>query len=209
MDLDEEDDENVVVNHQSNELPTIVEDGQGVLTKNQTTNTKSKLSVQDNNNINDQQQPMGDEWEEFEDSNSKYEKLRLKLSRPTNGDDENENDDYSDDENHHIDENDEEQALRNARRREQQDKPVWKLDQVQQPTITESTTTTEKIEEPTVTSFKTAVTTGAYKPPQLRGGNTSSVTVISGANQRLSKKEKPNLASTEEFPTLGAVVNKK
>ncbi|CAF5004245.1 unnamed protein product, partial [Rotaria socialis] len=55
------------------------------------TKNSTKLTVQDNhNNINEQQQQQQpasgqqDEWEEFENSNPKYDKLRLKFSRGTN-----------------------------------------------------------------------------------------------------------------------------
>ncbi|CAF4755260.1 unnamed protein product, partial [Rotaria magnacalcarata] len=64
-----------------------------------------KLTVQDNhNNINEQQQQPAsgqqDEWEEFENSNPKYDKLRLKFSRGTNDQihsDGDEDEDYYDD----------------------------------------------------------------------------------------------------------------
>jgi len=240
MDLDEDDDEVIPVNNhhrhqiidESNGITNYNEDNHAIINKTQpysTTNnnnktkTTTKLFVQDNNNnLNEQQTGVGqqDEWEEFEDPNSKYDRLRLKFSRATNDEDENydDDDDHNDENNHHtnLDENpnnidggDDEQTSRNNRRREQQkDKPAWKLDQVKQ---TESILTnesndlpTEKVEEPP--SSKPA-TSGVYRPPQLRGN--SSVTIVSGVNQRVSKKEKPNLASTEEFPTLGAAVNKK
>jgi hypothetical protein len=203
---------------EANGIPNTAEDNHTKTQSNSTNKTKAttKLSVQDNNNNLNDQQP-GDEWEEFEDSKSKYEQLRLKFARPTN-DNENENDDeYYDDENNHqgnFDENannldgGDEQSSRTNRRREQpKDKPVWKLDQVQQPS-NNTEIPVEKVEEPPAApAAAKPATTGAYRPPQLRGN--SSVTVVSAPNQRVSKKEKPNLASTEEFPSLGTAVNKK
>jgi len=243
MDLDEEDEDEVAINnhnrHQlidgTNGIVDNNQDNHAVIYKNQpystTANNKTKhptkLPVQDNNiNSNEQQTGGGgqqDEWEEFEDPNSKYDQLRLKFSRggtdQNNFDEDEDNDDYYDDGQNHegnIDENtnniggDDDQASRNNRRREQQkDKPAWKLDQVK-PTEPNDVTDSpvEKVEEP-ITQAKPApaATSSVYRPPQLRGN--SSVTVVSGINQRPSKKEKPNLASTEDFPTLGAAVNKK
>lgn len=227
MDFDEDDDEPIAHNrHQLpeelNGIKNHTEDNHGLINKTSSSNnTKTKLTVQDNNhNLNDQQtggNGQEGEWEEFENSNSKYDQLRLKLSRAINEDDENNDDeDYYDENNqytNHVDnpdnvdgEENSEQTLRNNRRREQlKDKPVWKLDQVKQ--VETNDLPTEKIiEEPQPTVTKPA-TSGAYRPPQLRGN--SSVTVVSSTTQRVSKKEKPNLASTEEFPTLGAAVNKK
>jgi hypothetical protein len=61
---------------------------------------------------------------------------------------------------------------------------------------------------PIVEEAKPSTTsTGVYRPPQMRSG--SSVIIVSGGNQRVSKKKEPNLASTDEFPTLGSTVNKK
>ena len=201
---------------ESNGIAKTIEDNHVKTQSNSTNKTKvtTKLSVQDNNNLNDQQP--GEEWEEFEDSKSKYEQLRLKFSRPTNDNENDYDDEYYDDENNHqgnfdentnnLDGDDDEQSSRTNRRREQpKDKPVWKLDQVQQPSNNEIPV--EKVEEPSTAPAATKpATSGAYRPPQLRGN--SAVTVVSGINQRVSKKEKPNLASTEEFPTLGATVNK-
>jgi len=188
-----------------------------------------------NNNLNEQQtgvsgqqQPQQDEWEEFVGSDPKYEQLRLKFSRSGNEHNNNNSDEYDEDDefydggnnpnNHNIntDENiagnDDEQSSRNNRRREQlKDKPVWKIEQVKQiePISTNETVVdseTKKVEDSSSSTTKPA-TSGAYRPPQLRVNST--VTIVSGVNQRTSKKEKPNLASTEEFPTLGAAVNKK
>jgi hypothetical protein len=222
MDLDEEDDEEIAVNnhnrHQVIEEPNGTtghhDDGHGILNKNlpnsslvnTKTKTTTKLSVQDNNNSNDQQTGVvqQDEWEEFEDSNSKYDQLRLKFARPANDEDENYDDDnYYDENNHHTNLDDNSNNIE-----QQKDKHVWKLDQVKQ--IESNDLPTEKVEEslpPPSSSSSKPATSGAYRPPQLRGN--SSVTIVSGINQRISKKEKPNLASTEEFPTLGAAVNKK
>ncbi|CAF1296997.1 unnamed protein product [Adineta steineri] len=214
--------ENHDINH------TVINKSQPISNKTKTT---AKLSVQDsNNNINEQQTGgnQQDEWEEFEDPNSKYDKLRLKFARAgndqNNGDEDEDNGDYFDDGHHHdgnTDENinnidggggDDDRSSRNARRREQlKEKPVWKLDQVKQsesvPTNDITDSPTEKVEE--ISKPTAATTSSAYRPPALRGGNNASVTVVSGVNQRTSKKEKPNLASVEDFPTLGAAVNKK
>jgi hypothetical protein len=238
MDFDDEDDEENVTNnhtrHHTHKEPTNTtvnnDDVQTVIDKSQPYSNSSlnksknttKLPVQDNNITN--QQPTGvgqqDEWEEFEDPNAKYDQLRLKLSRGNNNDDDDDEDDYYDDGNHPInhdtnigdDENHigggggNENDRTNRRREQQKDKPVWKLDQVKQ---TESVvTSTEKVEEPPQAAPVAAPSrSGAYRPPQLRSG--TSVTVVSGVTQRPSKKEKPNLASNEDFPTLGAAVNKK
>ncbi len=223
MDFDEDDDEEITVHRdESNGITNTIEDGHTKTQSNSTSiNNKSKmttkLSLQDNNNNLNDQQP-GDEWEEFEDSKSKYDKLRLKFARPTNDNDNENEDEFYDDENNHqinfdentnnLDGNDDERSSRTNRRGEQQkDKPAWKLDQVKQTPTDEIPI--EKVEEPLSTAaiVSKPATSGAYRPPQLRGN--SSVTVVSGINPRVSKKEKPNIASTEEFPTLGAAVNKK
>jgi len=234
MDFDEEDDEEIPVNNhhrhqlidESNGITGNNEDGHGNLNKNQPysismnnkTKTTTKLSLQDNNNnLNDQKTGVEqqDEWEEFEDS--KYDQIRLKFSRNTNDDDEYYDDDDYDENNHHTNLDDNTNNINNGgnddessrnNRRQQKDKPVWKLDQVKQ--IETNDLPIEKVEEvqvqPQPAPPKSA-TTAAYRPPQLRGN--SSVTIVSGIHHRISKKEKPNLASTEEFPTLGAAVNKK
>ncbi|CAF3218770.1 unnamed protein product [Rotaria socialis] len=244
MDFDDDEEEEASVNNQ-NRRP-IVEESNGIIhdgnhtavNKTQTNSTSinktknsTKLTVQDNhNNINEQQQQPAsgqqDEWEEFENSNPKYDKLRLKFSRGTNDQihsDEDKDDDYYDDDGHNtnnhalntndntnnIGDDNDEQAARNNRRREQlKDKPVWKLDQVKQAepiqTIEVNNSTADKVAE---LPPSTSATPNVYRPPQLRGN--ASVTVVSGVNQRPSKKEKPNLASNEDFPTLGAAVNKK
>lgn len=225
MDLDEEDDEEMIVHrHQpidnANGVIHPIEDVHPIKVNSSSSTSKSKstnkLSVQDNNHhSNDQQQP-GDEWEEFEDLKSNYEQIRLKFQRPKNDGDENNDDDYSDDENTHRNHADENynhfDEIDGDSTSNKKDKSVWKLDQVKE--TTNNDLSEEKIDEqptaPAPAPVKPA-TTGAYRPPQLRGN--SSVTVVSavgtGSHQRSSKKEKPNLASTEEFPTLGAVVHKK
>jgi hypothetical protein len=148
-----------------------------------------------------QQQQQPDEWEEFIDPNSKYEQLRLKLSRGNN-DDDNEDEYYDDEDNpNNNDDNNE----KNIDQEQQKDKPVWKIDQFKQQTEATVPIVEEKIEEPTP---KPSTTSAAYRPPQLRTGG-AGVTVISGVSQRPTKKEKPNLASTDDFPTLGSTVNKK
>jgi hypothetical protein len=234
MDFDEEEEEEVYNRTQvvddTNGIKHNNDDNHGIINKSQPhstsvnnkTKTSTKLSVQDNNQPNEQQPGVEqqDEWEEFEGANSKYEQLRLKFSRGTNdqnnGGEDDDNDEYYDDANNHNANNDdntnniggdEEQLLRNNRRREQlKDKPVWKIDQAKQtesiPVNDSVDSSTKKVEEPSTTK------SDVYRPPHSRGS--SSVTIVSGVQQRPSKKEKPNLASTEEFPTLGtANVNKK
>ena len=203
-------------------------------------NNKAKTTSQGpvDDNHHDGEQPTGvgqqDEWEEFEDSKSKYNRIRLKLARGNNEHADGEDDDEDEDDEDYHDGNpstnheanvgddatnllgEEEQAARNNRRREQQkDKPAWKLDPVKQPESTAAVVVEEpadspadKVEDaPAKPAAPAPSTSGAYRPPALRSG--ASVTVVSNANQRPSKKEKPNLASTEDFPTLGAAVNRK
>ncbi|CAF0927080.1 unnamed protein product [Adineta ricciae] len=239
MDFDEEDDEEFATNNHhrqqfvgepngivdTNEVayPVVNKTHSHLTSTNSKTKNTAKLSVQDNNNLNEKETGVGqqDEWEEFEESNSKYHQLRLKISRGTNeqnnGEDDEDNDDYYDDGRNH-DENTDENLLgpggeplsRNNRRREQQNnKPVWKLNEVKADESAPATNDTtdspsEKTEEP-VAPAKPVST--AYRAPALR--NNSSIAVVGNTIQRASKKEKPNLASTEEFPTLGAAVNKK
>lgn len=206
MDLDEEDEEyiNQIDEPLSTDIKHSVADSQAPPTTNNKSKSTNKLSVQDNNNNNnyDDQQMAGDEWEDFQESNSKYDKLRLKLARATN-DGEDDDEIYSDGENHlnhdQIDGNE-------NRRRDQQDKPVWKLEQIQSTSNNEKPTENH-VEQSTVSEPVKSTSTGAYRPPQLR--SYSGVTIVSGTSQRTSKKEKPNLASTEEFPTLGAGLQKK
>ncbi|CAF1180407.1 unnamed protein product [Rotaria sp. Silwood1] len=150
-----------------------------------------------------QSQQQQDEWEDFEGSNSKYEQLRLKFSRINNDNDY--DDEFYDDENN-PNNNDNNNDM-SGDRQQQKDKPVWKIDQMKQekeiniPVVEEKTAEQPPPPKPSTTS------TGAYRPPALRGGST--VTVVSGVSQRPTKKKEPNLASTDEFPTLGSTVNKK
>ena len=156
-----------------------------------------------------QQQQQPDEWEEFEDSKSKYEQLRLKFSRG-NIDDDNE-DHYYDDENnpnHNDDNND-----LTGDHDQQKDKHVWKINQVAEQQ-TETTVPIVEEQQPPPPSSKPSTTSGgAYRAPAFRSGGGSSgaaVTIVSGGGQqRASKKKEPNLASNDEFPTLGSTVNKK
>jgi len=176
-------------------------------------NQSHKTKIQDNNHLNEQainitgggqqQQQQEGEWEEFEDPNSKYEQLRLKFSRGNN-DNDNEDDEFYDDENNLIPNDDNNDIT--GDREQQKDKPVWKLDQVKQTEIIVPSVV-EKIEEPQPPPSQPKPSSGAYRPPQMRSG--SSVTIVSGVSQKPSKKKEPNLASNEEFPTLGSTVNKK
>lgn len=211
LDFDDEDDE-----QQTHDEPVVVP---GYIEETHKNPTHHKTKIPDdtkttNNgqqlNLSEQggQQQQQDEWEDYTDSNSKYEQLRLKFARANN---DNDNDDeFYDDENNpnNNDDNDE----RNIDREQPKDKPVWNINQVKQQT---ETNVEDKTEEPTPVAqpppSKPVASTGAYRPPQLRGsgGGAASVTVVSGVSQRPTKKEKPNLASTDEFPTLGSTVNKK
>ena len=146
-----------------------------------------------------------DDWEEFEDPNAKYEELRAKFSRANpNDDDEDEDGDYD----HHDDPmaNDENQLHAAERAEQRKDKPVWKLDQVKANEVTNANVPEEASEAPRPPS-PVKPSSNAYRPPQLRSG--AAVAIVSGPPVRVSKKKQPNLASTEDFPTLGAAVNKK
>jgi len=209
MDFDEDEDEQPI--HDESVIGTGLTDDKH---KNPTQHHKTKIS-DDNKYLNGQPinnseggsgQP--DEWEEFVESNSKYEQLRLKFGSKVNDDDN--DDEYYDDENnpHHNDDNNE----KHIDREQQKDKPVWKINQVKQDTETILPRVEEKIEEPTPPPPKPSTTSGVYRPPQMRssGGGGTSVTVVSGVSHRpTKKKEQPNLASTDDFPTLGSTVNKK
>lgn len=155
---------------------------------------------------NTQQQ---DEWEEFIDDNSKYEQIRSKLARKTNN--YNDNDEYYDDHDDNDDNTNANGNEINSTSDLSKDKPVWKTSEIKQ---SNEPQVEDKVDEPTPVSKPTPApappsSTSAYRPPQLRGSTTGSVTVISGINQRTNKKKEPNLASTDEFPTLGATVSKK
>ncbi|CAF1219558.1 unnamed protein product [Rotaria sordida] len=152
-----------------------------------------------------QQQQQQDEWEDFESSNYQYEQLRLKFARINNNDEY--DDEYYDDENN-PNNNDDNNDI-SGDRQQQKDKPVWKIDQNKQEKETNVPIIEEKItEQPPPSQPKPSTTSsGVYRPPALRTG--SSVTIVSGISQRTSKKKEPNLASTDEFPTLGSAANKK
>ena len=148
-------------------------------------------------------QQQQDEWEEFEDPNSKYEQLRLKFSRGNNDNDD--EDEYYDEENN-PNNNDDNNDL-TGDREQQKDKPVWNMNQEKQKAETTVPAAEEPPPPPQPAPPAEKPSGGAYRPPQLRSG--LSVTIVSGGNQRVSKKKEPNLASTDEFPTLGSTVNKK
>ena len=111
-------------------------------------------------------------------------------------------DDYYDNENNPLNNDDNHDVT--GDRDQQKDKPVWKLDQVKS-SETAVPIIEEKVDEPPPPPPKPATT--AYRPPQLRSG--TAVTIVSGIHQKPVKKKEPNLASTDEFPTLGSTVNKK
>lgn len=149
-----------------------------------------------------------DEWEDFEGGRDRYDQIRLKLNPNHTAEDQNdadrdENDDDLFDGRDDDDQRDEDGNQSNNHHASK-DKPVWKLDQVQATSSTQPVTLVE--ETPQVKPAAPAT----YRPPQLRGSNAAAgVTIVSGIHQRTTKKEKPNLASTEEFPTLGRALNKK
>lgn len=142
-----------------------------------------------------------DEWEEFEASKSKMEELRLKINGGRDADESDKDDNDYDEDNPNNNDND-----AAANREQQKDRPVWKINDTkveeQQQQQQSEPVVEQKIEEP-------KPSTGAYRPPQLRGG--SSITVVggSGVNSRVTKKKEPNLASADEFPTLKSTANKK
>lgn len=149
-----------------------------------------------------------DEWEEFDSSNnSKYEQLRLKFSGRINNDD----DDYDDDDvDGRLNANDD-QHQGNLDREQTKDKPVWNIHQINQASESNAAPTVEeKVEEPAAKpTTAAAAVVGAYRPPQLRSGGPSVTVVSAGVHQRPNKKKEPNLASTDEFPSLKSTVNKK
>lgn len=195
--LDEEDDENVIL---ADDTPApVIPPIAPVLSSKVASKTDSIPLIL----AKDVQQ---EEWEEFETTSSKIEELRAKFSRA------NDQDEFDDDDDE-LAEHDENNT--NANEREQQkDKPVWKLDQVK---ANENSTNINPIEETIprpvspVKSTTTTTTSGSYRPPHLRGNASgAAVTIVSGiSTSGTSKKKQPNIASTEEFPTLGAAVNKK
>jgi hypothetical protein len=205
MDFDDDEDELHI--HEESVIGTVFPEE---TPKHPTSHHKSKIS-DDNKHFNGQQpnlpestgQAQQDEWEEFIDPDAKYKELRLKFSRENNDDDNDE--EYGDDE--HNPNHNEENNEKNLDREQQKDKPVWKMNQVKQEIETIVPNVEEKIEEPPPKPAATS-TGGVYRPPQMRSGG-SAVTVISGVSQRPTKKKELNVASTDEFPTLGSAVNKK
>jgi len=195
LDVEEEDEENVLVDET---LPPVIPP----VAPHLTSKTTSKVDTIRLTLAKDVPQ---EEWEEFESSSSKIEELRAKFSRV------NDQDEFDDDEDH-LAEHDE-NNVNSTEREQQKDKPVWKLDQVK----TSEDSTTIIIEETPrppspVKPVVPSSTSSTYRPPHLRGSATgAAVTVVSGLpTSGTSKKKQPNIASTEEFPTLGAAsVNKK
>lgn len=154
---------------------------------------------------NNQQQ---EEWEDYEESIDKLEELRLKL---TGNHGERSNDDDDDDFFEEQYENSRENRFESEKGENidrSKEKTAWKLEEikfVQNETKISAEENLEKISakvEPT----KTNNSTGVYRPPHAR--NSGSVTIIAGSSQRKTNKEKPNIASTEEFPTLAGAIKK-
>ena len=202
--LDDDDDEQ----QQFNDEPVHVEDTHKHKTKIyddiKTSNGQQTTTSNNTNNAQQQQQQQQqqqDEWEDFNSSNLKYEQLRLKISNrnPNDNDDE-----YFDDENDPN--NNDDSNEKNPDREQNKDKPVWKTDQIKSETEVAPSVVEEIIDEPKPASTATA---GAYRPPHARSGGASVTVVSGGAAQRAGKKKQPNLASTDEFPTLKSTVNKK
>lgn len=144
-----------------------------------------------------------DEWEDFVDTQERYNQLRMKLNPNLADDDQSNEDEDADELNNGHDEHHNHENHPNASK----DKPVWKF----QPT--QSAVGEKPVETPVEMKEETPVVKPAavYRPPQMRShaGQTGAVTIVSGVQQRTNKKEKPNIASTEDFPTLGKTVNKK
>ena len=141
-----------------------------------------------------------DEWEEFGDTHERYNQLRMKLNPNLADDDQSDDEENGDEMNNGHDDQQNHENHPNASK----DKPVWKFQQTQ-PAVPEKPV---EVKEETPVVKPAAV----YRPPQMRStnaGQTGAVTVVSGAHQRTAKKEKPNIASTEDFPSLGKTVNKK
>ena len=209
MDFDDEDDQQVV-NNDSIVGSGLTEDSHKHHHHHHKTKVpdETKQSNGQQTNISEVTPPITgqqqDEWEEFIDPNSKYEQIRLKLAGGTNDDDEY----YDDEDGNPNNTNDNNEG--NPDRELNKDKPVWKIGEVKQSNETVEEKTEEPIASPPPVK-PAAPSTGAYRPPQLRGtgGSGTSVTVVGSSTQRTTKKEKPNLASTDEFPTLGATVTKK
>ena len=197
-DLDEDDEEQ----QQFNDEPKFVEDTHKHKTKlHDDTKTSNGQQTNTTDNTNNAQQQQ-DEWEDFNSSNTKYDQLRLKFPNRNNNDNNND-DEYFDDE--HDPNNNDDSNEKNLDREQNKDKPVWKTDQIKQETEVAPTIVEETSEEPKPTSTASA---GAYRPPHARSSG-SSVTVVSSGTKQQPKKKQPNLASTDEFPSLGSTVNKK
>lgn len=234
MNFDDDDDEEATTNNYHRPQATAEpsgaaaaarDDAHAVAHKNKSKNS-SHLPVQENQSKNEQSTgaDQQDEWEEFEDSASKYAQLRRKLgsSNPERDDPDSNDEDYDDDvprsnnheaipgeENHNLDGDDDQSAQANRRREQLKEKPAWNLDQAQRTEASATDQPVAKVEEKPVpvAETKPAPSSGAYRPPQLRAG--AAVTVVTSVPQRRTKKEKPNIASTDEFPTLRAANNKK
>jgi hypothetical protein len=248
MDFDDEDDEDMLVNHHPpieqfrdtvasndvNQTTSSKSQSQSTSTNsNQTKTMNYKIPVREHYNKNEQSNDVEqqEEWEDFENSKSNYKQSRLRLGRKNLDQDGGtvEHDDYDDDDGdgrlrsvHHdnitgddhqydLDGNDEQSGRLNRHREIVNEKPVWKLDQIKTSETVSVNTLEDKLDEPVVNVAMSKpvapVSSMAYRPPQMRSG--TSVTIVSGVSQRPKKKEKPNLASTEEFPTLGAATTNK
>ncbi|CAF1562782.1 unnamed protein product [Rotaria magnacalcarata] len=199
--LDEDDEE-----LQKNDEPVLVASVTEEIRKNPIKSNKNKIpdntkTLREQEIINSEDGQQQDEWEDFESSALKYEQLRLKFAVGNNHDD----DEYDYDENNHNDNDHNNDTT--SDRNQQKDKPAWSTDQKKQEKETSVPIIAEKTVEDRPAPVKPTAT-GAYRPPALRG-NSSSVTVVSGNPQRMAKKKEPNLASTDEFPTLESAVHKK
>lgn len=202
--LDFVEDEEETFVHDENNRPAVVEP---IVPSSSATKTSQtmKMKAADVNSdrftsANDQQQ---DEWEDFEGSNWKYDGLRDRLARANANDDDLEDGDHSDD-SMGRDEN----SHQNDQHEQQKDKPVWKLDQIKVNQSNEPPSKpVDEVDAPAPVQTKSS----SYVPPHKRSGNSSiEVVTIGGAQAKpVGRKKQPNLASTEEFPTLGSNVAKK
>ena len=233
MNFDDDDDEEATMNNyhrpqftaDSSGAAVAHEDAHAVAHKQKSKNS-SHLPVQENQTKNEQSTGAGqqDEWEEFEDSASKYDQLRRKLgsTNPDRDDLDSNDEDYDDgiprsnnhatvpgEETHNLDGDEDQSAQVNRRREQTKEKPAWNIDQAQRTEASATDQPIAKVEEKPapVVETKPAPSTSAYRPPQLRAG--AAVTVVTSVPQRKTKKEKPNIASTDDFPTLRAANNKK
>lgn len=172
------------------------------ITSNQKTNPVTQNTFLSGEKVSTNQD---DDWENFTDGRDRYDQIRLKLN-PNVGD--HDRSDYDDDDDEDFNNGHDEQINHENSTNSSKEKHVWKVNEIQ------SSTSDEKAEEKSVVVKEETVevkSTSVYRPPQLRSktGQTATVTVVSGVHQRATKKEKPNLASTEDFPTLGKTMNKK